>query len=163
MKQQSSTQPEEQTFLEAFILSTEDALLTMAGITSSYQQLEPSLSLSNSDSLIYSTMSVQGDSSGFVGIAILPELAASIISAILGQNPEELAEDEVIGGVAEVLNVIAGNAKARLKGTSDHFEITPPSCADLSLISEQYLNVPSSIALTFDVEGTPFWILINLR
>jgi len=162
MEQPSSTQPEELTFLEAFILSTEDALLTMAGITCSYQQIASSSSWSESDHLIFSTMSVQGESSGFVGIAIAPPVAAVIIAAILGQKPEELSAEEVSTSISEVLNVIAGNAKARLKGTSDHFEITPPSLTTLPVISEQYLNVPTSLALTFDLEGTPFWILVNL-
>jgi CheY-specific phosphatase CheX len=71
-------------------------------------------------------MKIHGERTGCIGVAISHALATEMIACILGLRTEDLEADEVPGGICEVLNVITGNAKARLKGTPFHFEISPP-------------------------------------
>jgi len=52
--------------------------------------------------------------------------AGMIMSYMTGNDPLELTEEELHDGVAELVNMIAGRAKALLAGTSDHYAITPP-------------------------------------
>ena len=60
--------------------------------------------------------------------------AAMIVSFMTGIPTIELVDEELYDGVAEVVNMIAGRAKALLVGTDLHYQITPP----LTIVGENH-------------------------
>lgn len=162
MEIRGQMEPGEQSWLEAFILSTEDALTTMAAVNCAYRESIPLTTELIADR-IYATMPVTGNATGYVGIAIYASLAAQVIAAVMGCNAEDIAGTDVAGGICELLNIIAGNTKARLKDTGSHFEITPPVEADAASIARQYISEPPGVGILFDVLDSSFLILVNLQ
>jgi len=75
---------------------------------------------------ITGVMMIEGGRKAMLYLTISKKNAGMIMSYMTGNDPLELREDELHDGVAELVNMIAGRAKALLAGTSDHYTITPP-------------------------------------
>ena len=72
-------------------------------------------------------MALAGEKKGVILISFFEDLAKEVIGAIMAIDPAELTEDDVHDGVAELLNMLAGGAKARLGDTEAHFLLSAPS------------------------------------
>jgi len=75
---------------------------------------------------ITGVMMIEGERKAMLYLTLSQKNAEMIVSFMTGNDPHELAEEELHDGVAELVNMIAGRAKALLAGTSDHYMITPP-------------------------------------
>ncbi len=75
---------------------------------------------------ITGVMFIQGMKNAMLHLTITKEHAAVIVSYMTGNSPLELMDDELYDGVAEMVNMIAGRAKALLVGTDSYYTITPP-------------------------------------
>ncbi|WP_378954703.1 chemotaxis protein CheX [Pelosinus sp. sgz500959] len=75
---------------------------------------------------ITGVMFIQGIRNAMLHLTLNKEHAAMIVSYMTGNSPLELLDDELYDGVAEMVNMIAGRAKALLAGTNNHYMITPP-------------------------------------
>lgn len=72
-------------------------------------------------------MSLAGKKKGLILLTINTGLAKKIISSIMGAEVDDLTEDETHDGVAEIVNMVSGGAKARLSESEDHFMISAPT------------------------------------
>jgi len=72
-------------------------------------------------------MSLAGKSKGAVVLTINEKFAKQVISNIMAIPTRDLMEEDVHDGVAELVNMIAGGAKARLSDTEEHFLISAPT------------------------------------
>ncbi len=72
-------------------------------------------------------MALAGEKKGIIMISFYEELSNKIISSIMGLPVEEITEDEQHDGVGELINMIAGGAKARLGDSELHFLLSAPT------------------------------------
>lgn len=86
---------------------------------------------------ISGAMILLGSRNALLSVTIGKEDAAIIVSYMTGNSPEELSDEELYDGVAELVNMVAGRTKALLAGTGYHYSITPP----LTIVGENHFIV----------------------
>lgn len=72
-------------------------------------------------------MTLDGDCEGGISLTMDEPLARIVISSIMGRDPMELEESEILDGAGELINMIAGGAKARLSQSDWHFSLSSPT------------------------------------
>ncbi|HOE91247.1 MAG TPA: chemotaxis protein CheX [Candidatus Cloacimonadota bacterium] len=72
-------------------------------------------------------MALAGDQKGIIMISFYEALSNKIISSIMGLPIEEITEEEQHDGVGELINMIAGGAKARLGDSDWSFLLSAPT------------------------------------
>lgn len=107
----------------AFNYSVERMLGAMAGSTCR-PSVKPELGQGEAlAGIVY----LRGSFEGRVQLCFPLPTARKIVSEILGVPPEKLISGMVRDGVAEMTNIVAGNAKALLADTRQSFNISLPS------------------------------------
>lgn len=96
---------------------------------------------------------ITGTKPGYIAVSFKFETARRLVAGILGQNPEDLGPSDITDGVYEIINMIAGGAKARLSGSSHHFEMTTPVIIDG--IENRYYQPGGTpcLVLLFELDG----------
>lgn len=75
---------------------------------------------------IVALMTVGGRVKGILALGLSRALADMLVGRLLGAARGELPPARLHDGVSELLNMIAGNAKALLQNTPYHFDLTLP-------------------------------------
>lgn len=75
---------------------------------------------------ISGVMLILGERNALMSLTMSKELCTTIISYMTGIEKTDITEEEIYDGAAELVNMVAGRAKAILSGTKYHFNITPP-------------------------------------
>lgn len=146
--------------INPFITATLKALETMAFVkanrTKVYLKEDNVL---NGD--ISGIMGLSGDVSGSIILCFKEKTACRIIGNMLGTQFDKLNGD-VQDGIQEIVNLVAGQAKAQLSGTKYHFKISIPTCiiGANHQISHQK-GVPCVVA-EFELEGNPFTVEVSI-
>lgn len=146
--------------LDALIESTMETLMTMAMLaTSCVRRCRESECGLGWDA--GASMRLAGAKTGCIGVAAGMDCARMIVGRIVGQDIEEVSDADARNGLAEVLNMIAGNAKARLAGTPHHFELTIPT--PWTGVRKGVCDAPGGGATAvFDVEGMAFAVCAHV-
>ncbi len=76
---------------------------------------------------ITAIMALAGNEKGIVLVSLHESFARSLVSNMMGVTPDMLEEEELHDGIGELINMIAGGAKARLGDTEEHFLLSAPS------------------------------------
>ena len=150
----------EMTFLGALVESTVETLRTMAMLEASCvrQCREPECGLGWD---VGARMALTSGGAGCIGVATGMECARKIVGRIVGQEAAEVDDDEASAGLAEVLNMIAGNAKTRLAGTPQHFELSLPE--PWKGRTDAPCEAPAKgLTAVFDVEGAAFAVCAHM-
>lgn len=71
-------------------------------------------------------MGLSGQASGSVVISMPGRLACMLVGKMLGEEPQATVTDTVRDGIGELINMIAGHAKAALAGSEYHFLLSLP-------------------------------------
>jgi chemotaxis protein CheX len=99
---------------------------------------------------ITGVMMILSTQNALLSMTLSKRNAAIIVSFMTGIASVELADEELYDGVAELVNMIAGRAKALLAGTDYHYQITPP----LTIVGENhfilYKKNVSQLSLEFE-------------
>lgn len=76
---------------------------------------------------------LSGSHDGMLGVSTNQALLRVIVSSIVGVSPEELSQEDLLDGVAEIANMISGSfkARARLGGMS----LSPP----VAILGKEYV------------------------
>lgn len=90
--------------------------------------------------IVSGVMLLTGERNAVLSLTISQYEAAALVSYMTGNLPEELGKEEICDGIAELVNMTAGRAKVKLKGTEYHFNITPP----FSILGRDYSTVYKS-------------------
>lgn len=72
-------------------------------------------------------MGLSGEASGSVVISMPARLACEVVGRMLGEEPEAEVSEIVRDGIGEVINMIAGRAKAVLAGSEYHYTLSLPA------------------------------------
>ena len=113
-------------FINPFIEATRNLFSTMCGMKVDRK----SLFLKNDHQMfgdISGVMGLSGAATGSVVISMPGRLACEAVGKMLGEAPMKELNESVCDGVAEIINMIAGQAKAALAKTKYHFTISLPT------------------------------------
>jgi chemotaxis protein CheX len=138
-------QPPRADILEPFVEAARDVLAAELGVTVTPGRL----SLANGAATTLDVTVVIGITGRLTGIAVygMPaEMAKAIVGKMLGETVDEL-DDMALSGVAELGNVITGQATTLLSGMGLVCDISPPMLlmgagSQLSTMSIQRLVIP---------------------
>jgi CheY-specific phosphatase CheX len=78
---------------------------------------------------LVSVMRVRCDAEGWIRLAMDEVTGREVLKRVLGYLDENPTPEDLIDCAAEILNVIAGGAKARLVGSPHHFALNTPRSA----------------------------------
>ena len=78
---------------------------------------EPEL-FSPADRLAVSMVSIVGDTSGMVSVKSSLHTACGLAAAVFGLEPELLRTDDIVDGFGEIVNIVGGNIKGLLPGST---------------------------------------------
>lgn len=109
-----------------FVEALSHTLMTMAG-------LEPIVTLASlNEELRFDAdhlsgmMVLGGTNPAVLVVSASKNAAAQIISYMTGFEQTELTDDDLNDGIVEIVNMIAGNVKAKLIGSEFSFKLTSP-------------------------------------
>lgn len=83
---------------------------------------------------IFCSIYLKGDLQGKASLFIREESAAQVVAAILGLEDALPEPSEVLDGMGEILNIIAGCFKTKMDAQDVRFEISVPSVRTTSVI-----------------------------
>ncbi len=109
-------------FVSAFVYSIEKTMRSMLGTTcrmSSNPEVTSGRYLSG---VVY----LSGRANGRVALSFPLSTAQRVVAGMLGIAPAELSDSLLRDGIAEMANIVAGNAKALLADTPYAFRISLP-------------------------------------
>jgi len=120
--------PDSIPYLSAFVDSVREVLRVMACAEVDQQRVcRPEQCRVPNEVAALMVLRGADDSKGFVSFRTDRVSAALLVGRILGLAPDQIGRNELAGAIGEVLNMIAGGARARLSGTPYHFQYTVPS------------------------------------
>ena len=111
----------------AFIESASEAIGKMAMFTLEVEAIDAVEAPLGSFELV-AAMSLSQQADRLVVMGLERQLAQYLVAGMIGVDPDE-ANEFLEDGIGELLNVIAGSAKTRLKDTESSFELTLPKVA----------------------------------
>ncbi len=116
---------------DAFSMAVSDVMTTMTGF-----EMEEDVAFQGERCVdaegesqpceISGAMFLMGKNSGMASVTMTRQTASMLVSYMTGIPYYELSDDDLYDGIAELMNLIAGRAKAILRQTDYYFEITPP-------------------------------------
>ena len=114
--------------VNAFIQATRDAVSTMAML-----ELEVDSCSTHADkieqTLDFSTVvGLSGGEDGVLVLTLTSKLAKQVVGGMLGMDESEFeGNEDILDGVGELGNMVAGGAKTALQGTPHHFDLSLPT------------------------------------
>ena len=99
-------------------------------------------------------MGLSGTASGSVVLSFPMNAAATIVGRMIKRDVTDPGQTIVSDGVGELVNVIAGNAKAAFADTPYHFEIGLPSVVTGEGHMIKHRAGTPCVVVVFDVSGT---------
>lgn len=103
-------------------------------------------------------MLVHGERNALLSITISKEDAAAIVSSMTGVGQAGLSADDLYDGVAEMINIVAGRAKALLAGSGYHYALTAPFTIAGANHFIVYKKQTSQIGLCFAAGEMVVWL-----
>lgn len=105
--------------------AVENVMSTMAGIAISETGGGTGEMVSQCNQ-ITGIMMLLGENNSMITISVDRQTALTIVSYMTGVEVSDLQDNELCDGVAEIVNMISGSAKAMLSESEYYFQITPP-------------------------------------
>lgn len=149
-------------FINPFIDATRNVFATMCGA----EVVRKKLFLKDDYKMmgdVSGVMGLSGTATGSVVVSLPKDLACKIVSHMLGETtiPADLNSD-VCDGVGEIINMIAGQAKAMLVKTKYHFTISIPSVVSGHGHEISHKKGTPNIVVLFEADGEPFALQVCL-
>lgn len=112
------------------------------------------------NSLVYgeisASLSLTGSRRGILVITFSEKLARKMIARFIAMDENELTKTEVYDGAGEIINIIAGNAKARINDLKDHFDLSAPFVVSGKNHDIYIQNDLPCVTMVYNVEGDYF-------
>ncbi len=147
--------------INPYISATVDLLGTMAGLHAEKRDvfLKKNYRLFGDISAI---MSLTGKVEGQVVVCFEEKLAREVVARIMSSRPEDLTKDELKEGIGEVVNIVAGNAKAALSTTEYTHQIGLPTVVFGQGHELSHPGNAPCIVVIFEVDGQPLAVLVSM-
>jgi chemotaxis protein CheX len=115
----------EQDYLqESFTVAIRDVVEVMTGLCVEEGFSQKHCKMSKGE--ISGVMLILGERNALMSLTMSKELCSTIISYMTGIEKNDITDEEIYDGAAELANMVAGRAKTILSSTKYHFSITPP-------------------------------------
>ncbi|MGK0465199.1 chemotaxis protein CheX [Clostridium sp.] len=115
----------EQDYLqESLTTAIRDVIETMTGLCIEEDFTREVCTINKGE--ISGVMLILGERNALMSLTMSKELCTTIISYMTGIEKNDITDEEIYDGAAELVNMVAGRSKAILSGTKYHFSITPP-------------------------------------
>lgn len=111
---------------------------------------------------ISGVIGLSGEAAGSAVVSFPEHLARRAVSAMLGEEPDNVSMDDIRDGVGEIVNMIAGSAKAALVDTKYHFRLSLPTVVQSAKHEIGHCKGAPCIVVIFNAEGEDFALLISL-
>lgn len=148
-------------FINPFIDSTVNVLATMCQMEAKRKKLF----LKDDHQMlgdVSGVMGLSGAATGSVVVSLPSKLACILVGKMLGEEPAETMTGEVSDAVGELINMIAGQAKASLVNTKYHFSISIPSVVSGPGHEISHKKGTPNIVVLFEVDGYDFAVQVCL-
>jgi chemotaxis protein CheX len=109
---------------------------------------------------ISGVIGLAGEATGSVAVTFPARLAQRIYAQMVGEEHSTLSE-EVRDAVGEVVNMIAGGAKALLSQQGYSFRIAIPSIVVGEGHTIEHKGVGPCLVVPFELEGETFWLEVS--
>ncbi len=145
--------------------SVTDVLTTMAGTTVALQGVQP-LPEYKPTGDISSVIGISGEhGEGMLSLSFPEALAKLMVARLLGLEPSDLAKEDMVDGIGELINMVSGRAKTGLSEDSGNvYRLSLPSIimGNGHEVVGRTKNAPY-LALTFIAEGQEFNLQVTFR
>lgn len=135
---------------QSFNTAIKDVIETMTGL-----YIEESICKGNgfNKGEISGAMIMLGEKNALMTLTMSKKAASLIIAYMTGISPDDLSDEEVYDGAAELINMIAGRTKFMLRETKYYFNITPP----FTIVGDKHFilhkNKVLKIMKSYSIEG----------
>jgi chemotaxis protein CheX len=109
---------------ESFTVAIRDVVEVMTGLCVEEDSLKKDCKISKGE--VSGVMLLLGERNALMSLTMSKELCTTIISYMTGIEINDITDEEIYDGAAELVNMVAGRAKTILSSTKYHFSITPP-------------------------------------
>jgi chemotaxis protein CheX len=140
--------------------STEEVFSTMAGMKARYEGLAGEVRPPEAG--IISLVGITGDWGGSGVFCCSPVLAGLLSAGMLGTEPPQAVNDEVLDVVAEITNMMIGNIKTALETETGPLAISVPTVIHGRNFQFRNTAGERSLAMAFTTEGHWFEVRIAL-
>lgn len=134
--------------VKAFLDAAIETLGTMAMLELEIGEVVPVHAIDNTLDFT-ATMGLCGEKEGLLVLSVEASLARQIVAAMLGEDESEIDSD-LLDGVGELSNMIAGAAKTALGKTGYHFNLSIPAVIE----GEKNVVTPQSAAIGVRINMT---------
>lgn len=148
-------------FINPFIDATRNVFSTMCGV----DVVRKKLFLKDDYKMmgdVSGVMGLSGTATGSVVVSLPKDLACSFVGKMLCEDPSPELNSDVCDGVGEIINMIAGQAKAMLVKTKFHFTISIPSVISGHGHEISHKKGTPNIVVLFEADGQPFALQVCL-
>ena len=111
---------------------------------------------------IISTISLVGSVNGLVNIWLTDKVASKVVSMMLDMKVEE-GSDDVLDGIGEMVNIIAGGIKNRLEGAEYDYQIGIPNTIRGNFLKTGKANGLALVKKCFKFDGETFKVTFNFK
>lgn len=150
-------------YVNPFISATLSTLKQMAGMECHRTNLELRQD-ARSRGDISGVMVLSGGVEGFVAFTCPDSLARKVVCRMLQVEPGEETEEDIMDGIGEVMNMIAGAAKAELVGTKKVFQLNIPNVivGGPHNLGQPRMGAPV-VVIEFETEGDKLEVLVCMK
>jgi chemotaxis protein CheX len=138
---------------------------TMVGTPTHLKEVLPSLDYTPTGD-VTSLIGISGEhGEGMLALSFTADLARLLVARLLGLAPEDLADEDLIDGVGELINMISGRAKIGLSESSGSlYRLSLPQIivGANHQISSPIKNTPF-LFLVFEADGYEFGLQVSFR
>ncbi len=107
-------------------------------------------------------MGLTGVATGSVVISMPGQLACVLVGRMLGETPQADVTDSVRDGIGEMVNMIAGHAKAAFAGSEYHFTLSLPVVVTGGGHEIAHKTGAPCIVVVFEADGKEFAVQVSL-
>lgn len=161
IKKQPSVGRLDVAWVSPFVDATVDTMKQMAGMECVRSGLTLRMDAFTKGE-ISGTMGLSGIAEGFVSVTFKNNVARKIVCRMLQVNAGEESEEDIRDGVGELMNMIAGAAKAQLAATEHAFQLSLPNVIVGGPHTVGQIRGVPVIVIEFTTEGEAFEVMVCL-
>lgn len=147
--------------INPFIESVQEIFTTMLGATAKRGQVSVSRENKGPGELL-AIIGISGESKGTVALSFPSETARKLVGRIAGMEFDSV-DETVIDGVAEMINMIAGGAKAKLTNGGTPMDMGLPSVVTGKDYQVDYPKKSIWLEVPFESELGPFLMRVTFE
>ncbi len=144
---------------DPFIETIHEIFDSMIGSPVTVEASQRITSVPHSPDLI-GVIGLSGSAQGMVALRMPEKSACAIIGQMVGAQFDEVTS-EIVDGVGELVNMVAGSAKARFKGHSISISIPTVVCGDICRLSSSSDTMWTEFRLKTELGD--FWLIVSLK